>query len=616
MSRKLVPPPNMVEQDDLRSGPLERSGFEDMGVIYATYDNASPDDFDTRQLLGATLVNPAIPEPDNSFTILGGYFTKQVKSNGQDAVITSKVFGIASKVSDVREGGDKILGDSWVMKDISDPTWKVKFLDERTRGKDGWVFLLTFKPSRAEYPFSGKGMEIFVANCPTISFEKYEFKYPKPETAELSFTLKVDDGPVDELEWDFGDGSPTVKTKKEKITHTYERDFGDTKVYKVTVKSKGPGDCTDTAEINIKIPPQPHPALTEVSEVKRTPLGDGSKVKVDFEAKLADPNNPHTSYIWNFGDGTERKSDSLKESHEYHAAAPKAKTFHISVEGKGPEDCESKVNNSIVIPPTPPPPCPVVNGITTEGPKEIGGDKVQFDFTANVSGGRPNNFVWNWIDGGQEFVRTEKDTKLSIAFDKQEKERRVRVNLNTQGPSNCRGNADETVVIPAKGEVADCPWYLKALPYAMALFLTMLICAVITCYVGISLGKAIEGAATDHLYTWTIVLAFLTIIGGFVWVVLGRKSPCGPRICNIALVLATALIGSGIFAAFLSDCFDASTLTCIILLVLGVAETIYYNMKCKGKHSMKQLAIFAVMGIIGVVLAISMHAEVSLNCSI
>ncbi|MEM6805539.1 MAG: PKD domain-containing protein, partial [Bacteroidota bacterium] len=443
---------------------------------------------------------------------------------------------------------------------------------------------------------------------------KHVFNYPNLETAEVSFSLQIVDGPADTFEWDFGDGTKFVK-KEPVVQHTYQREFDDAKAFQVKVTAKGPGDCVSSTDFPIKIPGRPHPALTEVNDVEQIPLGDGSKVRVEFEAKLADNNNPHESYVWIFGDGTEITTAGLTASHDYHLGS-KALEFTVSVQGIGPEDCESQVKTSISFDSIKKP-CPVINSITKEGPKDIGGDKVQVDLKANISGGTPNRFVWHWIDQGQEFTTATAEPRLSTAFDKAQKERSVRINLHTQGPSDCKGNADISLVIPEKGAVGECPWYLKALPYAMALFLTMLICAVITCYAGVSLGKLKgDGAPQDHLYTWTIVMAFLSIIGGFVWGVVGRKRPCGPTKCNLSLAAMTALIGSGIFAAFIADCLGGATLMTSIFLILGIAGVIYYNRNCKRKHSMGQLALFVVIGVIGVVLAISMHAGVSLDCTI
>ncbi|MEL6255286.1 MAG: hypothetical protein AAFR87_24975, partial [Bacteroidota bacterium] len=69
-----------------------------------------------------------------------------------------------------------------------------------------------------------------------------------------------------------------------------------------------------------------------------------------------------------------------------------------------------------------------------------------------------------------------------------------------------------------------------------------------------------------------------------------------------------------IFSALIGNCFESYLPLFVILLILGILEVIYYQQKCKGKHAITQIAIFIAMGVLAVILAVSMHANPTLQC--
>lgn len=618
MRKSLVPPPVLLEQFNLRSGPIERPGFERYGVVFSTHKGATENDIDTAAILGKTLVNTALKGPDGEFTVLGGYFAKRVKDDkGNNAVEISKVFGDALDASKGfgLSGGNEMIGDNWEQMANAPTEIRKKYVDERNFGESGWTFLTNFKAKRSFFPHSSNEIHI-VEDCPEIRFSHYTFSYPDDKLINASFHLRVEGEGIEEFTWNMGDGSDPIKTKKPEVKHTYERPFGDDVRFTVSVTSSGPGPCGDSESIGIKIPGREHPALKSVAETKREKSQDKKETTIDFVATLEKADNPHLTYTWDFGDGSDKVvkkgPDGLKATHTYKNGDDFL-THQVSVDGKGPETCESSVITSVRLDPSPVD-CPVIGEIKQTDKRELSDSHVQFTIKAAFTGASPRQFIWSWEDEGREQIKVTDVPELTLVLKREQEDNRpVIIALDTVGPGTCKGESDICVHVP--GLVADtCPWYMKAFPYVLALLFTMLIGAVITCYVGVNMGQAIEGAPTDHMYTWTIVLAFATMILGFIWAVLGKKSACGPRICNILLILATGLIGSSIFSALIGECFESYLPLFFIMLFLGIITAIYYQRRCKDKHTITQIAIFIAMGVLAVILAVSMHANPVLQC--
>ncbi|MEM8891451.1 MAG: hypothetical protein AAGD28_25960, partial [Bacteroidota bacterium] len=288
MRKSLVPPPVLLEQFNLRSGPIERPGFERYGVVFSTHKGATENDIDTAAILGKTLLNTALPGPDGEFTVLGGYFAKRVKDDkGNNAVDISKVFGDALDASKGfgLKGGNEMIGDNWEQMANAPREIRKKYVDERNFGESGWTFLVTFKPRRAFFPHSSNEIHI-VQDCPEISISNVVFNYPDDKIVKATFHIRVEGEGAEEFNWEFGDGSPAEKTTELVIHHSYERPFGDDLRLNVSVSSTGPDQCGDSDTITITIPGREHPALESVEEDKREKSQDKKETTIDFVAKL------------------------------------------------------------------------------------------------------------------------------------------------------------------------------------------------------------------------------------------------------------------------------------------------------------------------------------------
>ncbi|MEL6253493.1 MAG: PKD domain-containing protein [Bacteroidota bacterium] len=578
MRKTLVPPPPMMEQAHLRSRVIEKAGFDDYGIIFLTLGRVNPGgntlndlkNLDPDSFLGATLENTLIKGDPGLFKIIGGYFIEKSNEGGKKTVKLSKVFGIvkdSSKGFGLKDGSDTMIGDSWKLKNHFTSNERA-LIDERELADDGWTFVVEHEDGKI-YPPSLEPVNIYT-DCPEIKFSHYIYQYPDNEIVNASFHLRVKGEGITAYEWDLGDGT-TKNTKKPEVKHSYTRPFGEDAKFTVSVSSKGPGSCDSSDSIPIKIPGREHPALESVTETNREKSQDKKETTIDFVAKLEKADNPHETYTWDFGDGSDKVikkgPEGLKATHTYKNKDDFS-PHKVTVDGKGPESCESSVLTSVRLDPVPVD-CPVIGQVKQIAKTNLnGGEQTQYKLRAEFTGVKPNQFVWTW---DEDQIKTTDEPEVDIVLTRTDEDNRpVIIKLDTIGPGTCRGESDICVHVPGLGEGEKCPWYLKAMPYALGLLFTMLICAVITCYVGISMGEAIEGGPTDHLYTWTIVLAFATMILGFIWAVIGKKSACGPRLCNILLIMATGLIGSSIFSALIGNCFESYLPLFVILLILGI----------------------------------------------
>lgn len=92
------------------------------------------------------------------------------------------------------------------------------------------------------------------AQCPEIMRIDQHASDPDERTRQVVFTAVFKHGTPDELEWDFGDGSAPVKSKKLTASHDYRRPEGNSLDFTVNLTSHGPGACQDNAETRIGIP--------------------------------------------------------------------------------------------------------------------------------------------------------------------------------------------------------------------------------------------------------------------------------------------------------------------------------------------------------------------------
>lgn len=629
--RKLIENlPPLMEQAHLRSAPIEtiaKTHRDQYGIVFLTLSDdpklnpgnkfslADVKAIASDIFLGTVMENTVITGPEGHLPILGGYYIEKKNVGGKKSVVISQVFGIATDASEgfgLKDGEDKMFGDTWKLQNHFTHNERA-LVDERELADDGWTFIVDYTPDVSIFPASGDPVN-FSSNCPEISvFSKTQEPAPGKEGfIQVTIKLDVENGPVGSFSWDWGDGSPAEITSNIELSHDYKQTRGDGPAdnYTIKIDSSGPGTCKDSTSTDVGIPPKPHPALVKVVEVARRDSKDKKTIEVDFEASLLDPSNPHTGYEWDFGDKKpKKKSTDLTITHSFERRADVYKPT-ITIDGNGPDTCHSSVFTKILIPPLAVD-CPTIGQVKQiEKTNLNGGKKTQYKLRAEFTGASPRQFVWTWGDNERAITDV---PEVDIILDRTDEDARpVIITLDTLGPGNCRGKSDICVHVPGL-ETTSCPWYMKAFPYGLVLLLTLLICAVITCYVGISMEKVIQGA-TDHLYTWTIIMAFLTIIAGFVWAAIGKKTSCPPRKCSIMFIAWVSMAAVAVFVAMIQACFDNFLLLFAVFLILAVVFRYLYYKSCKDKMSLNQEVLFLLVGAAAFLIAYFVHATPCLDC--
>lgn len=395
MSNSLINPPFPFERNHIRSGPIERDGFSDYGVIFSARENGSVNDFHPADLTGATLEVTELRdsgEPNRFFTILGGYYCERNPGGRQDEVAISHIFGIASDPS-LGFGllpGDHCLADEWTMKDLSGPPAS-NMMDERDKGEDGWTFIVNYKPFRHQYPFSGKPMEIF-RECPIITSFVLSTESGTETSVTASGVLTVLHGPARAFEIDWGDGSPVETTTSLQVGHTFDKLPGEEKTFLVKVTVVGPDGCNDSVTTPFKVV-GPCPVVKIASQQVSYPSASEATATVNLSGHI-----DGITYTWDWGDGSPLDQSTTPEfSHSYEREGEE-KSYTVTIVAKGPGICAATLTTSVLIDAFP---CPELLALTA-GQGQIQGELFVVPFVAEVSGRQPTEFRWDFGDGQTE----------------------------------------------------------------------------------------------------------------------------------------------------------------------------------------------------------------------
>ncbi|HEY8399456.1 MAG TPA: PKD domain-containing protein [Flavihumibacter sp.] len=117
-------------------------------------------------------------------------------------------------------------------------------------------------------------------------------------------------------EWNFGDGSPDVKTTNYEVQHTYTQ-VGDYRVRLIAIDSTS-CNIRDTAYINMRV--RADEAILDFDANKLPPCESLSYEFVNLSQPPAGKPFSDTSFIWDFGDGTRMVAGTQPVVHSYQAA--------------------------------------------------------------------------------------------------------------------------------------------------------------------------------------------------------------------------------------------------------------------------------------------------------
>ncbi|MEZ4827081.1 MAG: PKD domain-containing protein [Bacteroidia bacterium] len=457
---RLIPisiPSGLTERSTIVSGAItpqdESSGFLDYGVIFTTSTSPSPEDFDTRQLIGAIVENTELPpeDEDRYFTVIGGYYFERIRVNNQKEAKTTKVFGIAldrEKGFFIEEDGSVILRDHW---QLLEEKRSLDATNERTAGeKTGWTLIVAeAKLPRNKYPMSGKPMQVFLP-CAELTGLDIVREDLNENSLSVDFQAQTDGGAIVSYVWKVGENGEAQTTKTPDFSFTFPRSEEKESEVEISVRAKGAGaGCESEASVSVKIPPavkQPPVACPAITAINHSEAGkDNSTYTISF---VADTSAAPDRFVWNFGDGSkESTSKTGAISHTFTRPEGDSQTLDVSLSIEGPGECRDETSVSVVIPPAvQKPACPAFTSITFET-EEIETQALAFTFTVHFDGPAPAQFIWETGIRGESFS-TREPVFTHIYKQPGGKPEKRKISVIMEGPGECSDSGELEFVLP------------------------------------------------------------------------------------------------------------------------------------------------------------------------
>jgi PKD repeat protein len=156
-----------------------------------------------------------------------------------------------------------------------------------------------------------------------------QYAEPKePVTFDASKSHDMDGDPCKKFIWDYGDGTPPETTSEPVTNHVYNEPG--TYPVNVTVvdKYKRKGNANLTQQV--KDPAKPDEIMPPVAELESHPHEAVPKQPVIFDASKSRDfeGEPCVKYVWDFGDGSRKKTTRDPETHHAYA---KGGTYPVAV---------------------------------------------------------------------------------------------------------------------------------------------------------------------------------------------------------------------------------------------------------------------------------------------
>ena len=165
---------------------------------------------------------------------------------------------------------------------------------------------------------------VAVSSTPPIAKKK------EPVVFDASKSHDMDGDPCKNYTWDFGDGSPLVHTPKPVVTHAYDEPGSYPVKVIATDKYNRKGDATLTQKVIDPKNPKKGPPYAAVKS--NPPISDINE-PVDFDASESKDfeNKPCTKFVWDFGDGSPKKTTKTPTTkHPYKAAGKYPVTVEVT----------------------------------------------------------------------------------------------------------------------------------------------------------------------------------------------------------------------------------------------------------------------------------------------
>jgi PKD repeat protein len=369
--------------------------------------------------------------PDPFYKILGGYF---FESDGKGGGSVQQVFGLATEAGfNLREGGSSNIGVDWTtLWNTTKGLIEGKEISANEPAQKGWTFITEPKYGHKVFPLSKDPLAIHIV-CPAIRSLKPVYGKPKADEQPVSLELALDDGYVQKLACNWGDGSEKQTIPgKQQASHVYKR-LEETQKFFISVSLFGYGTCESHKEVEIEIPSLNCPTIDELK--LETTLEDTkllTKATVSFKGEQPD------NIFFDWGDGN--NSIGNNATHEYPRPIGDGTSFQVTVQLGGPGSCQSRLSGWVEVPGI----CPKIESLNVEYLTQTGTSQEVKATVGMQDGIMPKRFVWDW---GNEELSFSSEPTATFVYDRTGAAQNFRVTAQALGPGRCASRQSEEVNI-------------------------------------------------------------------------------------------------------------------------------------------------------------------------
>ena len=331
-------------------------------------------------------------------------------------------------------------GEATEIPDSSDKT-EVSHTFERPSGEaDTYVVRVTAAGPDA-CRSSIETSVVVAGRCPIITNVAVELDESTDSDQVVRLKAVVEGGEPEEYTWDFGDGSPEIRTTDPETIHTYERPVGDAVLMAIRVTANGPDDCASSASTEIQIPGI-CPALKNIVAICEEPTIDLQTCMFTAEVDGPEP----TTWQWTVNkDGVELDVDGATDesslTHTFSRGAGIDETYTVSLAIAGPGACVDSWEIQITVPGV----CPDIGSIDIQE-IELTEQTLTVRLTAAVTGPAPESFLWSFGDDSEETTTT---PSIEHTYERPEgSSKSFAVLVTAAGPASCSTTGNIEVLVP------------------------------------------------------------------------------------------------------------------------------------------------------------------------
>lgn len=159
---------------------------------------------------------------------------------------------------------------------------------------------------------------------------------------EVLFTALVTDpdGRARRLEWNFGDGSPRLRTSSTTVTHSYDSAGTFTVILTVTDDQGNVSFCQATVAVGSSAP---------VCSFTANPTSGLNPLTVSFDASGSSDDTGITAFSWDFGDGASASGSTTSHTFAATCTAPCSQNFNVTLTVTDEENQASSCTQTITV---------------------------------------------------------------------------------------------------------------------------------------------------------------------------------------------------------------------------------------------------------------------------